>query len=294
MSAGHVHPRVATRTPQFWLLWGVLCLNVTAGIGVIGMASPMLQEVFGGRLLGRDAAFEALTTAERSEIATIAAGFTGLLSLFNIGGRLFWSSLSDRIGRRATYSVFFILGFLLYVAAPLTGRAGLVGSFVAMLCLILSMYGGGFATIPAYLADLFGTQMVGAIHGRLLTAWSAAGIFGPVVVNYLREYQLAQGVSRARVYDVTLYVLGASLLVGLVLNLRVRPVATRHQMSEAELEGLRGGVTPAIPTPPSPLPAPAPSQARRRFLRASAWLVVGLPLLLGTVVTLQKAAVLLR
>ena len=237
---GHVHPAVAWKTPQFWLLWWVLCLNVTAGIGVIGMASPMLQEVFGGRLTGGDAGFDDLTGAQKDQIAAIAAGFTGLLSLFNIAGRIAWASSSDRLGRKPTYSLFFALGFLLYVSAPWSGHAGLVAVFVGTFCVIVSMYGGGFATVPAYLADLFGTQMVGAIHGRLLTAWSAAGIFGPVVVNYLREYQLAHGIERARVYDVTLYILGGSLLVGLALNLLVRPVDARHHMTEAELERARG------------------------------------------------------
>src|SRR5206468_5311729 len=126
-----------------------------------------------------------------------AAGFTGLLSLFNIAGRFFWASLSDYIGRKTTYYTFFALGFILYASTPLFGRQGNISLFVGTFCIILSMYGGGFATIPAYLADIFGTQMVGAIHGRLLTAWSAAGIFGPVIVNYLREYQLIT-VFRAR------------------------------------------------------------------------------------------------
>ena len=201
MTSGHVHPAVAWKTPQFWLLWWVLCLNVTAGIGVIGMASPMLQEVFGGRLLGGVSRFDELSAAQKGQIAAIAAGFTGLLSLFNIAGRIAWASWSDRIGRKPTYTVFFALGLALYVSAPASGHAGLVAVFVATFCLIVSMYGGGFATVPAYLADLFGTQMVGAIHGRLLTAWSAAGIFGPVVVNYLREYQLAHGIEQSGFAD---------------------------------------------------------------------------------------------
>src|SRR5262249_49368568 len=158
--------RDAHKAPQFWLIWTVLCLNVSAGIGVIGMASPMLQEIFGAT-------------------AAVAAGFTGLISLFNIGGRFFWASLSDRIGRRATYSTFFILGFALYALAPSAARAGSQALFVLAVCVIVSMYGGGFATIPAYLADMFGTRFVGAIHGRLLTAWSTAGIIGPVLVNYI-------------------------------------------------------------------------------------------------------------
>src|SRR6185436_14043638 len=164
MTSRHVHVNEAIRTPQFWLLWGVLCLNVSAGIGVIGMASPMLQEVFGGTLLGVPAPLAALADDERTRVATIAAAFAGLLSLFNIAGRIFWASLSDHIGRKVTYTVFFLLGIALYVSAPLAGETGRIAAFVAIFCLILTMYGGGFATVPAYLADLFGTQHVGAIH----------------------------------------------------------------------------------------------------------------------------------
>ena len=176
-----MHVNEAVRTPQFWLLWGVLCLNVSAGIGVIGMASPMLQEVFGGRLIAVPLRLAELAEDQRAQVATIAAAFAGLLSLFNIAGRIFWASLSDMIGRKVTYMIFFLLGIALYVSAPLAGEAGRIAAFVTIFCVILTMYGGGFATIPAYLADLFGTQHVGAIHGRLLTAWSVAGIIGPVV-----------------------------------------------------------------------------------------------------------------
>lgn len=188
-----VHVSVAWRTPQFWLLWLVLWLNVTAGIGILGMASPMLQEIFAGKLLSLNLGWQELNTEQLKRIATMAAGFTGLLSLFNILGRFFWASVSDMCGRKATFALIFFLGTLLYGTLPLINHGGYVAFFVCALCVIISMYGGGFATIPAYLADVFGSQMVGAIHGRLLTAWSAAGISGPVLVNYLREYQLAQG-----------------------------------------------------------------------------------------------------
>jgi hypothetical protein len=207
ITKGHVHVNRVWGIPQFWLIWWVLCLNVTAGIGIIGMASPMLQEVFAGQLIGVDVKFGDLTPVQKGAIAAIAAGFTGLISLFNIAGRFFWASTSDFIGRKATYYTFFILGIAMYASAPWSGHNGQVALFVAAFCIILSMYGGGFATVPAYLADMFGTQMVGAIHGRLLTAWSAAGIFGPVIVNYMREYQIAQGVPRAQVYDTTAYIL---------------------------------------------------------------------------------------
>ena len=189
----HVHLDVAWKTKQFWLVWAVLTLNVTAGIGIIGMASPMLQEVFGGQLIGVAANFNDLSAAQKGQIAAVAAGFTGLLSLFNIGGRFFWASLSDKIGRKATYYTFFLLGFLLYASIPWSSEGAALALFVGAFCIILSMYGGGFATVPAYLADMFGTKMVGAIHGRLLTAWSTAGVLGPVLVNYIREYQLEHG-----------------------------------------------------------------------------------------------------
>ena len=235
ITAKQVHLDKAWRTRQFWLVWGVLCLNVTAGIGIIGMASPMLQEVFGGKLIGIDAPFSALSVAQKGQIAAIAAGFTGLLSLFNIGGRFFWASLSDRIGRKKTYYTFFLLGFALYAAAPWAAKSGGLALFVIIFGVILSMYGGGFATVPAYLADMFGTKMVGAIHGRLMTAWSTAGILGPVLVNYIREYQLDHGVARADAYSITMYILAGLLLLGCLCNFLVTPVAAKYHMTEEEL-----------------------------------------------------------
>jgi MFS family permease len=225
-----VHVSQAWRTTQFWLLWMVLCMNVSAGIGVIGIASPMIQEIFGGRLIGVPGALKDLTEAQKAQLATIGAGFAALLSLFNIAGRIGWASLSDFIGRKRTYFIFFALGILLYSSAPTAGRAGHVTLFVLIFGIILTMYGGGFATIPAYLADLFGTQYVGAIHGRLLTAWSTAGILGPVLVNYIREYQIDRGVPTAQAYNVTMYVLASLLIVGLLCNLAVKPVSERYHM----------------------------------------------------------------
>ena len=160
-----------------------------------------------------------MTRRRRRTIAAIAAGFAGLLSLFNIGGRFFWASLSDKIGRKNTYYTFFILGIVLYALAPTFAAMGSKLLFVLGFGIILSMYGGGFATVPAYLADMFGTQFVGAIHGRLLTAWSTAGIIGPVVVNYIREFQLAAGVPRDQLYNTTMYILCAMLIAGLDLQL---------------------------------------------------------------------------
>src|SRR5688572_5892980 len=239
ITRGHVHVSRAWRTPQFWLLWTLLCMNVSAGIGVIGIASPMIQEIFGGRLIGVPGTLQQLTAEQRAQLASIGAGFAALLSLFNIGGRIGWASFSDYIGRKRTYFVFFALGFALYSLAPFAGRTGSVALFVLIFCIILTMYGGGFATIPAYLADIFGTQYVGAIHGRLLTAWSTAGVLGPVLVNYIREYQIERGVPNAQAYNVTMFVLAALLVVGLICNLLVKPVDERYYMTPDELAAAR-------------------------------------------------------
>ncbi|HEY7962910.1 MAG: OFA family MFS transporter [Steroidobacterales bacterium] len=289
ITARNVDLNTATVTPQFWLVWGVLTLNVTAGIGIIGMASPLLQEVFGGRLIGVGQSFEQLTPGQHAAIATLAAGFTGLLSLFNIAGRFCWASLSDYIGRKPTYMVFFLLGTALYASIPWTAAIGSMALFVGFFCIILSMYGGGFSTVPAYLADLFGTRMVGAIHGRLLTAWSAAGIFGPVIVNYIREYQLNHGVAHAQVYTITMYILAAILVLGLVCNILVRPVAEKYFMTpeqEAKLDAA-AGLTAVAATPATAGAAEVPSPG---WMVALAWLAVGIPIAIGVWVTLKQAA----
>ncbi|GGD81233.1 L-lactate MFS transporter [Caballeronia grimmiae] len=216
ITKNHVHIDQALKTPQFYLLWLVLFLNVTAGIGVLGQASVMIQESFKAQIT-----------------AGAAAGFVGLLSLFNMGGRFVWASASDWIGRKNTYFVFFVLGAVLYYLVPQFARAGNVALFVAAYCLILSMYGGGFATIPAYLADMFGTAFVGGIHGRLLTAWAAAGIAGPVLVNYIRAYEVAQGVAKADAYTMTLHIMAVLLVIGFFCNLLVKRVNERHHMDTA-------------------------------------------------------------
>jgi MFS family permease len=240
ITQGAVHLDNAIKTPQFWLIWAVLCLNVSAGIGVLAMASPMFQEIFGGGLIGHpETGFSALDAGQKTAIATIAAGLVGLLSLFNIAGRFFWASLSDRIGRKTTYFIFFGLGIVLYAAAPTLAHMGSKPLFVAAFCVILSMYGGGFATVPAYLADIFGTQFVGAIHGRLLTAWSTAGVVGPLIIGYIRDTQIAAGVERAQVYDRTLYILAGFLAVGFVCNALVRPVAAKWLMTSDQIAGLQ-------------------------------------------------------
>ena len=289
ITQNHVHVSKVWGIPQFWLLWMVLTMNVSAGIGVIGMASPMLQEVFGGGLIGVAKKFGELDKGQLTAIAGVAAGFTALLSLFNIGGRFFWATISDKLGRKVTYSIFFLLGGALYFSIPGSAAVGSKLLFVSACCIILSMYGGAFATVPAYLADLFGTQMVGAIHGRLLTAWATAGIIGPVVVNYMREYQLGLGIPREQVYNQTMYILVGFLVVGFICNLLVRPLDKKWFMTESELaeekrlahekmastevhhsSGKAGTVNPAIVV--------------------LAWLAVGVPLAWGIYRTLLSAA----
>jgi MFS family permease len=286
----HVHLRDAHKTKQFWLIWAVLCLNVSAGIGVIGMASPMLQEIFGGRLLGQpELDFTQLDPAQKSAIAAIAAGFAGLLSLFNIGGRFFWASLSDKIGRKNTYYSFFILGIALYALVPTVAHMGSQVLFVATFCIILSMYGGGFATVPAYLADIFGTQFVGAIHGRLLTAWATAGVIGPVVVNYIREFQINAGIPREQVYDFTMYILAGMLVLGLIANSRVKPLADKWFMSDAEVAALQAKSAAAQAGPTGSFGI---GKGGLDAKAALAWAAVGIPILWGVWMTLQKTAAL--
>jgi MFS family permease len=287
ITAHHVHVNRVFRIPQFWLVWMVLCMNVSAGIGVLAMASPMLQEVFGGHLIGQATRFADLDKQGLAAIATVAAGFTALLSLFNIGGRFFWASLSDRFGRRMTYVVFFVLGGALYASVPLSSAAGSTLAFVAAFCIILSMYGGGFATVPAYLADLFGTQMVGAIHGRLLTAWSTAGVLGPVVVNYMRDYQLGLGLPREQVYNQTMYILTGMLVVGLVCNLLVRPVADKWFMTPDELGAEQRRGYHRLEVAAAELgDAPLSGRPTSVVTLVLAWAAVGVPLAWGTYRTL--------
>jgi MFS family permease len=215
VSSYNVSVNDAWKTPQFWLLWIMLLVNVTAGIGVLSQASPMSQDFFPTRIT-----------------AVIAGAFVGLLSIANMTGRFVWSSLSDYIGRKATYLIFFTLGPLMYILIPQSGKMQSVALFVICCFVILTMYGGGFATIPAYLRDLFGTRQVGAIHGRLLTAWSTAGVLGPALVSYIGKYQTDHGVPRAHQYDLTLYIMAGLLLIGLICDLMVKPVDARFHSPE--------------------------------------------------------------
>jgi len=287
----HVHVSKVWGIPQFWLIWMVLCMNVSAGIGVLGMASPMLQEVFGGSLAGLPGKFTELDKDQLKMIATVAAGFTALLSLFNIGGRFFWASLSDKLGRKLTYVVFFVLGGLMYASVPGSASAGNIVLFVGAFCVILSMYGGGFATVPAYLADIFGTQMVGAIHGRLLTAWATAGVLGPVVVNYMREYQLGLGIPREQVYNQTMYILVGMLVVGLICNLLVRPLDDKWFMTDEELaEERRLAHEKAAASVVVRDEESGADDAVDPMVVVIAWVAVGIPLAWGIYRTLQSVA----
>jgi len=280
----------AHKTWQFWLIWAVLCLNVSAGIGIIGAASPMLQETFGGRLIGQPGVgFGQFTDAQKTLAAAVGTSFVGLFSLFNIAGRFFWASLSDYIGRKTTYFVFFALGILCYASIPSLAAAGSLGLWVIAFCVIASMYGGGFATIPAYLADMFGTQFVGAIHGRLLTAWSVAGIVGPYIVNYFHDGRKATGVPYEHIYDLIMYMLAALLVVGFIANLLIRPVDSKWHMSETDMASAKAKAGTAVAGGSFGI-------GRGRFdaETALAWAVVLLPIAWGVYIIFSKFGVLFQ
>ena len=287
----HVHLRDAHKTRQFWLIWIVLCMNVSAGIGILGAASPLLQEIFAGRLIGLpELGFAELNADQKLQVAGIAAGFTSLLSLFNIAGRFFWASMSDRLGRKNTYYAFFLLGILLYASAPTFAHMGNQLMFVAAFCIILSMYGGGFSTVPAYLADIFGTQFVGAIHGRLLTAWATAGILGPVAVNYIRQYQVDRGLTGADAYAATIYVLCGMLVIGLIANALVKPLDNKWFMKPEEVAALQAKTASA-----DAIIAHGSfgiDRGRLDLTALLAWAAVGIPALWGAWYTLVKTAAL--
>jgi MFS family permease len=298
IASRHVHLKNAHKTPQFWLLWLVLCMNVSAGIGIIGAASPMLQETFGGTLIGQAGSTEhAMGFAEikkdealTASIAKIGTGFVGLIALFNIFGRFAWATSSDKLGRKNTYFIFFVLGAILYCTANYMAGLKSLALFAACICLIISMYGGGFATIPAYLADMFGTQFVGAIHGRLLTAWSTAGILGPVVVNYLHDTRLEAGVPYDKIYAPIFLVLAGMLVVGFIANLMVKPVADRYFMSDAELEEVRKeGHEKSLSNMSNAGVVNLDKKQGSGFV-IFAWMVVLIPMAYGIWMTVQKAS----
>jgi MFS family permease len=286
ISSFNVHLKDAHKTPQFWLIWTVLLLNVSASIGIIGVASPMIQEIFGGRLAGAPGIDLAhFDDGQKKLAAATAAGFVGLLSLFNIGGRFFWSSFSDLIGRKTTYAVMLALGAVMFgLVAPWSATALVLAAFVLSFCVTTSMYGGGFATVPAYLADVFGTQFVGAIHGRLLTAWSTAGVLGPFIVTALRDRAIAQGAPRAAIYPPIFLILAGLLVVGFLANLLVKPVNERWHMTGQD----------ALITSSAAAASAGIDRGRVSAGAALAWALVLIPLGWGVWVTLTKAEALFR
>jgi hypothetical protein len=284
MTAHHVHVNEAIRTPQFWLLWGVLCLNVSAGIGVIGMASPMLQEVFGGKLIGVPAALAALAENERARVATIAAAFAGLLSLFNIAGRIFWASLSDVIGRKLTYMAFFLLGIALYVSAPL-GRSRADRPLRDDFLRYSHDVWRRIQTILAYL-DL-SAPSTWVRPRRPLSRLVSRRHRGPVVVNDIREYQLSRACRRTRLitYDVRAC---RHAVRWADLHLMIQPVSERHFMTAEALAAerarceRRGGTTMSAASASSPV------------LLFVAWTAIAIPLAWGVWITVTKSLALFR
>ena len=279
ISSNHVHVGIAHKTPQFWLLWGVLCLNVSAGIGVLSVAKPMFQEI-------------AASSFDPLIIGAIATGFGALLSLSNIIGRIFWASSSDFLGRKLTYAIFFSLGTVLYLLVPWAGLNQYIATFVLITLVILTMYGGGFATIPAYLADIFGTQHVGAIHGRLLTAWSFAGIIGPMLISYLREYQLSQGIPPDQAYNSSFKILAMLLVVGFILNLLIKPVNKKFFMTEKQLKVEQA--TTQSNKEKLVVATTHTNKSLQTVLLPIAWLVVSVPIGWGILNALQKGLIIFQ
>jgi MFS family permease len=220
ISSHNVAVTQAWKTPQFWLLWVMLFVNVTAGIGILEQAAPMIQDLFKGGIS-----------------PAAAVGFVGILSIFNMAGRFLWAAVSDFIGRKATYFTFFVLGAILYFFLPFTrqDRLNSVPLFVAIAALVISMYGGGFSTIPAYLKDLFGGYHVSAIHGRLLTAWSAAGIIGPLIVNGILDHYVENKMPKQDAYPLILHIMCGLLLVGFLANLLVRAVNEKYWITDKNI-----------------------------------------------------------
>jgi|TARA_B110000259_G_scaffold85447_1_gene99599 MFS family permease len=278
IAKNHVHVSHAHKTYQFWLLWGVLCLNVSAGIGVLAVAKPMFQEI-------------AAQNFSATEIGAIAGGFVALLSLSNIIGRIFWASSSDYLGRKLTYAIFFSLGTILYFSAPWAGNNQYIALFVLINLVILTMYGGGFATIPAYLADIFGTQHVGAIHGRLLTAWAAAGILGPRIMTYFRESLTNSGIPEAEAYSSSFRILALLLILGFILNFFVKPLASKHFMSESELKKEKDIAAKKDSDNALLVSKSKSNQVVQKLILPIAWILVGLPILWGISNALQKGII---
>lgn len=271
ISQGNVTANTALKTPQFWLLWTVLFVNVSAGIGILEQANAFVRDFFRG-----DDGNTVVATAA-------AAGFVAFLSLTNSLGRFVWASTSDKIGRKPIYMIYLGLGTLLYFSLATWGNLSMA-LFIILAGIILSFYGGGFATVPAYLRDLFGTLQVGAIHGRLLTAWSMAGVVGPLIINsFLDRAGGEPGTLTAEAYRPALYTMVGLLAIGFLANFLVRPVNQRHheenkQNGAHDPGGAKGPasedgsrtVEPAA-TPLVPVPA--------------AWFIVAVPILYGLIYT---------
>ncbi len=266
----------AVKTPQFWLLWVVLFCNVTAGIGILEQAAPMIQDFF-------------RTGSDSSVDPAAAAGFVGLLSICNMAGRFVWSSTSDVVGRKPIYMGYLGSGMVLYALLALVGHSS-TGLFVLFAGIIISFYGGGFATVPAYLRDLFGTFQVGAIHGRLLTAWSAAGVAGPLIINGFLDAEGTPGKLTYDAYKPALLTMVGVLAVGFVANLLIRQVADRFHEPDreepqlTESSGSGGGVTTTTRT------GTGTTTATRPVLLVVSWAVVGLPLVYGVYQTVVKVS----
>jgi MFS family permease len=264
----------AIRTPQFWLMWIVLFCNVTAGIGILEQASPMIQDFFRGN--------------GTSTVAVAAAGgFVGVLSLFNMAGRFAWSSTSDVIGRKPIYLLYLGGGIVLYFLLATVGSSA-TALFVLLAALIISFYGGGFATAPAYLRDLFGVFQVGAIHGRLLTAWSAAGVVGPLIVNGFLDAQGKPGTLTAAAYRPALFTMVGVLAVGFVANLLIRPVAERFH--EEHTRAAEGPADSEVVSAEAPSAAPSGSTSGQQGRLVLSWALVVLLLGYGVEQTLTTAA----
>lgn len=285
ITAANVSAKNAIRTPQFWLLWLVLCLNVTAGIGILEKAAPMLTDFF------------ANTDAPVS--AGTAAGFVALLSAANMLGRILWSSTSDIVGRKNVYRLYLGAGAALYLALALMGDSSRP-LFIVSTLVILSFYGGGFATIPAYLKDLFGSYQVGAIHGRLLTAWSLAGILGPFIINYIADAERSAGEAGPALYRTSFFVMIALLGIGFIANELIRPVDARFQepdqqpASTTSPESAAEASAPDLAPPREPSTGAAPAVARAPVRMTLSWSAVALPFAYGVYALALKILPLFR
>jgi MFS family permease len=231
VTTANVSARNAIKTPQFWLLWTVLLCNVTAGIGILEQAAEMIQDFF-------------RTAGSSTVTVTAAAGFVGLLSVANMSGRIGWSTTSDYLGRKPSYMLYLGGGMLLYSGLAILGASS-TALFVVLCFFIITFYGGGFSTVPAYLRDLFGTYQVGAIHGRLLTAWSTAGVLGPLIVNGILDSQGKPGNLVASDYRPALFTMVGVLIVGFVANLLIRPVADRWHEKSPVMDAVAAAHRPA-------------------------------------------------